>query len=96
MNEQTLNPAIANPTEQNASKPLDAPKEAICSTPDATSKEAEQPLSPANQQSSSGTEKRPISQARLAANRANAQKSTGPRTPEGKQRSCMNAPATPS
>ncbi len=41
-------------------------------------------------------EKRPISEARLAANRANAQKSTGPRTPEGKQRSCMNATATTS
>ncbi len=39
----------------------------------------------------SAAEKRPISEARLAANRANAKKSTGPRTPEGKQRSCMNA-----
>ncbi len=36
-------------------------------------------------------EKHPISEARLAANRANAQKSTGPRTPEGKQRSRINA-----
>ena len=36
MNEQTLNPAIANPSEQNASKPLDAPKEVMSSTPDAT------------------------------------------------------------
>ena len=34
---------------------------------------------------------RPISQARLEANRANAQKSTGPRTPEGKARSSRNA-----
>jgi hypothetical protein len=34
--------------------------------------------------------KRPISEARLAANRANAKKSTGPRTPEGKQRSSLN------
>jgi len=34
--------------------------------------------------------KRPVSEARLRANRENAKKSTGPRTPEGKQRSCLN------
>ena len=34
---------------------------------------------------------KPISEARLAANRANAQKSTGPRTPLGKLRSAANA-----
>jgi hypothetical protein len=34
--------------------------------------------------------KRPVSEARLRANRENARKSTGPRTPEGKQRSCLN------
>ena len=33
----------------------------------------------------------PVSQARLDANRANAQKSTGPRTPEGKARVARNA-----
>ena len=33
---------------------------------------------------------RPISEARLRANRENAKKSTGPRTPEGKQRSSLN------
>jgi hypothetical protein len=33
----------------------------------------------------------PVSPARLAANRANAQHSTGPRTPEGKARSSRNA-----
>jgi hypothetical protein len=35
--------------------------------------------------------KRPVSERRRAANRANAQKSTGPRTPEGKRRSALNA-----
>ena len=34
---------------------------------------------------------RPISEKRLAANRANAARSTGPRTPEGKARSAQNA-----
>jgi hypothetical protein len=34
---------------------------------------------------------RPISEKRLAANRANALKSTGPRTPEGRARSAQNA-----
>src|SRR5690348_12926809 len=34
--------------------------------------------------------KRPLSEARLRANRENAKKSTGPRTPEGKQRSSLN------
>ena len=33
----------------------------------------------------------PITEKQLAANRANAAKSTGPRTPEGKARSCQNA-----
>ncbi len=34
---------------------------------------------------------KPLSEARLAANRANAKKSTGPSTPEGKLRSAANA-----
>src|SRR3984893_750512 len=33
----------------------------------------------------------PISEKQFAANRANAARSTGPRTPEGKARSCQNA-----
>ncbi len=85
MNEQNLNPAIANPTEQNTSKPLDAPKESMSSTSDAISTQAKQPTSTNNGPIAAEIEKRPISEARLAANRANAQKSTGPRTPEGKQ-----------
>jgi hypothetical protein len=36
----------------------------------------------------------PISEARLAANRENAQKSSGPRTDAGKARSCLNAMKT--
>ena len=35
--------------------------------------------------------KRPVSEARLRANRQNAKKSTGPRTKDGKQRSSLNA-----
>ena len=42
-------------------------------------------------QSDMNTLKKPPSQARLLANRANAKKSTGPRTVEGKQRSARNA-----
>ena len=34
--------------------------------------------------------RKPVSERQLAANRANAKKSTGPRTPEGKRRSSMN------
>jgi len=37
------------------------------------------------------TQKKPPSEAKLRANRANALKSTGPRTPEGKRRSARNA-----
>jgi hypothetical protein len=36
----------------------------------------------------------PVSDSQLAANRANSQLSTGPRTPEGKAKSCLNAVAT--
>jgi hypothetical protein len=37
------------------------------------------------------TSRHPVSQKQLAANRANAAKSTGPRTPQGKARSSQNA-----
>jgi len=36
-------------------------------------------------------DQQPTSPARIAANRRNAQRSTGPRTPEGKERSALNA-----
>ena len=39
----------------------------------------------------STTIRRPPSEAQLRANRLNAQKSTGPRTEEGKQRASLNA-----
>jgi hypothetical protein len=39
----------------------------------------------------SNTPPKPVSQKRLAANRANAARSTGPRTPEGKARSARNS-----
>src|SRR5438270_25448 len=35
--------------------------------------------------------KKPVSEKRLTANRANAARSTGPRTPEGKARSAQNS-----
>ena len=37
------------------------------------------------------TSKPPVSERKAAANRANAQRSTGPRTPQGKARSSLNA-----
>jgi hypothetical protein len=40
---------------------------------------------------SNNAERKPPSPARIAANRANAQKSSGPRTPEGKRRSSLNS-----
>jgi hypothetical protein len=43
------------------------------------------------QPSTNSSPKPPISERKLAANRANALRSTGPRTREGKQRSSMNA-----
>ncbi len=39
---------------------------------------------------SNTAEKRPVSEKQLAANRSNATRSTGPRTPEGKARACMS------
>lgn len=43
------------------------------------------------QEPSEGEEKRAISARKLAANRANAQHSTGPKTPEGMEKSKFNA-----
>jgi hypothetical protein len=46
---------------------------------------------PLTDESPGEREKRPISPKKLAANRANAQRSTGPMTPEGKEKSKLNA-----
>jgi len=54
----------------------------------------DQPLSPRDavlKQGGMPNTTRPVSQRRLAANRTNAARSTGPRTPEGKARSARNA-----
>jgi hypothetical protein len=67
--------APASVTESPAPSPV-----AECSAPAAAA-----PATP------NAEPKRPVSERRLAANRANAQKSTGPRTPEGKRRSALNA-----
>ena len=77
MNEQNPNTAITGPAgEQSASKSLDATSETTPSTSEPN--EAQQPAPANNHQLTEATEKRPISEARLAANRANAQKSTAP------------------
>lgn len=47
-------------------------------------------VAPNNPSAESASPKRPVSAAKQRANRANAQKSTGPRTPEGKARSSRN------
>jgi hypothetical protein len=53
---------------------------------------AQPPADPAStEDAKSAKAKRPVSEARLRANRENAKKSTGPRTTEGKQRSSLNA-----
>lgn len=51
---------------------------------------ANKPPTP-NPETSSPTTPKPVSQRKLAANRKNARKSTGPKTPEGKKRSSLNA-----
>jgi hypothetical protein len=49
------------------------------------------PSEPLVEAAETGTERPCVSAAQLAANRANAQHSTGATTPEGKAKSCMNA-----
>ena len=49
------------------------------------------PQSPVTESSTNQPRKKKMSEAALAANRANAQKSTGPRTASGKARSASNA-----
>src|SRR3954471_19783137 len=46
---------------------------------------------PASESSESSKQAKPISEARLRANRQNAKSSTGPKTDEGKARSSLNA-----
>ena len=48
-------------------------------------------MDPEKRQGPAGPEKKPVSERKRTANRRNAQKSTGPTTPEGKARSKMNA-----
>jgi len=54
----------------------------------------ESPLQSLEQSDWSELAPMPVSPSRLAANRANAQLSTGPKTPEGKAKSCLNAVRT--
>jgi hypothetical protein len=73
-----VEPVIPEASESEASDPdAGAPVPVVDSAPAPAAPDA--------------TPKRPVSERRLAANRANAQKSTGPRTPEGKSRSALNA-----
>jgi hypothetical protein len=77
-----VEPALPDPAEPEESDP--AP-ESAAPAPVEPDSAAPAPAAPDT------TPKRPVSERRLAANRANAQKSTGPRTPEGKRRSALNA-----
>ncbi len=84
MNVQTLNPAIA---ESDRAKRIETTRYA----PGVDVLHSRRHIKPgettalSKQRAVQRDRKAPISEARLAANRANAQKSTGPRTPEDKQ-----------
>ncbi len=91
MNEQTLNPAIANPTGQNASKPLEMPRRRCPPRPTPHQPRWNNPPLQITSSPPAVTEKRPISEHAWQPTAPMRKKSTGPRTPEGKQRSCMNA-----
>jgi hypothetical protein len=96
-----VEPGAANPAEP---APSDAAPSGLTSSEPALPEPAEREVSDAPESAApiaesaapapatpDATPKRAVSERRLAANRANAQKSTGPRTPEGKRRSALNA-----
>jgi len=66
-------------------------EELLPTTGEPTTNQTTTPTSDTSENTTNPTPKRPVSEARLRANRENAKKSTGPRTPEGKQRSALNA-----
>jgi hypothetical protein len=76
-----LEPALSESSEPEVSNPVSEP-----AAPAVVDSAAAAPAALDAQ-----PQKHPVSERRLAANRANAQKSTGPRTPEGKRRSALNA-----
>ena len=76
--DQLANASLQNPSSQEPAAQLPPLQEPATQNPASS----EGPNSEPN--------KRPTSEARLRANRENAKKSTGPRTPEGKQRSSLN------
>jgi hypothetical protein len=78
-----VEPALPEPAEPEVSDPVEAGESSAPA--EVTDSAAPAPTTP------DSAPKRPLSERRLAANRANAQKSTGPRTPQGKRRSALNA-----
>jgi hypothetical protein len=79
--------------ETNAAEraPYEAQPVAVGHEPPVLPEETAVTVPPLTDESPREREKRPISPKKLAANRANAQRSTGPMTPEGKEKSKLNA-----
>jgi hypothetical protein len=88
--------AIAEPAAESASVESVPAQPAL---PESSEPEVSDPMSesgtpapdPESAAPDTAPNKGPVSERRLAANRARAQKSTGPRTPEGRRRSALNA-----